>query len=271
LFSATADHLARTTFYDWPAMVTVARFVIPAVIIEVEVMISLYMYLARDEESRDLDPSVPSWAWEVIGFLLALAMPAAVVATYLAAHQGVTDPGQGIIFQSQLAGLVILSLVAHIAVLFGGGPACEAKAFFVDRATHAWLRHKCHQEEVRDAQSTRAAVGAFEEYLRLLNQCTQWYPDTPLIAGPFSEEERKFFKAYYGYEIIPHPNDGNSKGPDQGPEPNAPQNPPPPPPVDPLHSAGPENGRNEEANGETDYLRTILNRQIRDNESEVRP
>lgn len=75
LFSATADYFARSTFYDWPVMVAVARFLIPAVILTVEVMVSLYMYFARDEESRDLDSSFPSWAWEVVGILLALAMP----------------------------------------------------------------------------------------------------------------------------------------------------------------------------------------------------
>lgn len=174
------------------------------------------------------------------------------------------------IFGWQLASLVILSLVAHVTVLFGGGPACEAKAFLIDKTMQSWLRQKCRREEASVEQRTRAAARVFEEYLRMLNEHSQRYPSTPMTAGPFSAEERNFFNKYYGYDIIPHPN-GNGTGPNREPKPNITLDPPPPPPVDPLHPAGPTNGKNEETNGETDYLRTILERHIQDNESEVRP
>ncbi|MFZ0747884.1 MAG: hypothetical protein WAM70_00895, partial [Pyrinomonadaceae bacterium] len=128
LLGAVLEYFARRIYSD-PAMVTVARTIIPAAIVTIEMMIASQRSFLREQTLRP-GHSPSRWTWDVFPLLMLIPLPAMVVATHYASVPATRTPTFETILKLQLIGLVALSVVMHGVVLYGGQLAFEAKAYF---------------------------------------------------------------------------------------------------------------------------------------------
>jgi hypothetical protein len=245
-------------------MIPSARAFIPAGIILVEIAIAIQLTSAREESSEYGNSSVGFWSWLAIGILFAAFMPVTVIATHLAANVDNTDPNLAAAFNWQAVGLAMLALVAHVSILFGGNLAHEAKAFLTFKVVQGSLRRQSRSQGAIFERHAQAACISFGAYMHRLAGHNPNYPGSRIEPGPFDVVTRSLINERYGYEIIQTPNGAVTNGG------NGSQ--PPPTPPSPENQGSTERTSEENnADGENDYLRTILSRKMRDEDSEVRP
>jgi hypothetical protein len=280
LFTPVAEFLVGQSIRSSWQAIEIAKALTPATIIMLEVYIAVQIYFAR-EEAADYGGKSAIWAWCAIGGVFALVMPCAAVATSLAAQLGINNDQGATAFRFLTGGLACLALVAHTAVLFGGHPAHEAKAYVFFRLKHGQLQRRLRNGRADIGRKSRGAGRVFTIYRNRLEQHNAAFQPR-IDPGPFDLITRSFLNEHFGYEVIQAPrNDDTQNAIDQPPT-------TPVPGTDQAHATEETNGRNNQArttqpnnmsagaaepadNGEADYLRTILERQVRNDESEVRP
>jgi hypothetical protein len=147
------------------------------------------------------------------------------------------------------------------------------RCYFVFRVrTGRWVSGE--QRSTREEGRIRIRVTVtFQHYARDLNRHNAQHPSSQMPAGPFSVVVRTVVNEIFGEGTIPVPaNAGATVGsagirPPAGPETGAAA---PPAPDGGAAPAAPQPPGREPADGENEYLRTILSHRQRDEESEVR-
>lgn len=201
LFGPTAEYFARRSFPASPGLVALACLVIPAGFLLVEVAIAMQLFFARQEAAKFRD-TYDHVLWLLLGLFFALVMPSQVLATLLAAQPAVSSPRLALVFHAQLLGLVLLTFVAHVAVLFGGRLAHEAKAYLAFSLQRAWLRAQQQRAEMRAAQALAAFETAAAKYWQLLLEWNAQF--SPRLApGPFDRSTQKLFAERFGDAPFP--------------------------------------------------------------------
>jgi len=200
LFGPTAEMLSEKAFYGWPVMTWVARFLVPAAILLAEISIALQIFFARRDSETYYTASKAYWGWIFIGILFALVMPSLVVGTNLVQASFESQSIQTGL-RWQLFGLVVLALVMHVPIIFGGRVAHEAKSFFSFKLKQRSLQRRVQQynkEYGTEAQSFRSD---FDSFYDLLNRHRQTFQDN-YDQGPFDSRTRRFSREIYGYDVI---------------------------------------------------------------------
>lgn len=200
LFGPTAEMLSEKAFYGSPVMAWVARLLVPAAILLAEISIALQIFFARRHSETYYTSNKACQGWIFIGILFALVMPSFVVGTNLVQASFESQSMQTGL-RWQLFGLVILAIVMHVPIIFGGRLAHEAKAFFTFKAKHRSLQRRVQQynkEYGTEAQSFRSD---FDSFYDLLNRHRQTFQDN-YDPGPFDSRTRRFSREIYGYDVI---------------------------------------------------------------------
>jgi hypothetical protein len=192
LFAPVAEFFVARNFSSAPSFAHAARFLLPASILLLEIVVCSQLGVAY---GRYLD-GVGHWMaiawWVALSVLLAVVIPATVVATYMAAEKKFSPWISGPL----VVGLAGLSLVSHLSVLFGGRLAADAKSYWVFRARDYQLARKV---TVREGQR---AADLYADYYRTRERYNQQSPDAPMAAGPFDKATRSVVNEVYGYEAI---------------------------------------------------------------------
>lgn len=250
LFAAVAEYFAKQSFAGSPFLAGMTRFLIPAAIVVIEMVLSMQRDAAYRESLEGFASRGRFWAWTAASIFCSLVMPAAVIAIFLSAEGSDFTPWISIPLLITLAGL---SLVCHVLMLFGGRLAMEGKSYLTFRMQQSSLQNRIRQHSRTYATHSQASADRFAAYLQDLNAYNATFTNARIEAGPFDKDTREVVNDVYGYEVIRTPAAGTA------PQTQVPQQTPPPPnpptpPTDP-----------------TPDWRTIYDRQLRDQESEVRP
>lgn len=198
LFAPVADFFVQQNFPEASWFAVAARFMLPAAILFLEVLISVQHGAAVRDRLEGLSGRQREVWWATACVVLSLVMPAAVVATYLAGEEEFTPWISGPLVVA-LAGL---SLLAHLSVLFGGRLAAEAKSYYVFRMREHSLSRRIKEAGRLEQRHGRAAADLFGDYYQTLDRHNQEFPGQPLQAGPFDLATRDAVNRVYGYEVI---------------------------------------------------------------------
>lgn len=253
LFAAVAEYFAKQSFAGSPFLAGLTRFLIPATIVIIELALSIQRDAAYREYLEGFGNRGRFWAWTAASVFCTLVMPAAVIAIFLAGEGSDFSAWISVPLLITLAGL---SLVCHVLMLFGGRLALESKSYLSFRLQLSSLQNRIRQTNQVYATHSQAAADRFAAYLQDLNAYNPAFPTARIEPGPFDKDTREVVNDVYGYEVI--------RTPAAGPVPQPQANRPAPPPNPPNPASQPAEENNPD-------WRTVYERQMREQEAEVRP
>jgi len=261
LFAAVAGYFVKQNFSG--RFATIAQVLVPAFIVVIEMALSMQRDSAYRDYLEGFGSRLRLGAWTTLTVLCTLVMPAAVVATFLAGQGDDFAPWVSIPLIITLAGL---SLVCHVLMLCGGRLALESKSWAVFR-----LRMSSLQNRIRSAQSayqanSRQAADRFSVYLQDLNAHNTTYPNARIEPGPFDKSTRETLNEAYGYEVIRTPAASPAGPQREGQQPST-----QPPSQTPPFQQSPQEAPQEPLEDSPSDWRNAFERQMREQEAEVRP
>jgi hypothetical protein len=211
LLSAVAEYFARRVYSD-PFMVTLARAVVPAAILSIEIMIASQRAFAQEWEIEH-GSSKTSWLWVFFSLLLLCVLPSMLVATHIVSMPSRMTRSLEIVNILQMIGLVALAVVMHGVVLYGGQLAVEAKAY-IYLTYRSWRLGR--QVRRLDEKYQKAATSATHAYIlheRAVQEYRSIYPSSDLTPGPFDLTTHRLLRTRLGREIpgLPPPSDTSGR------------------------------------------------------------
>lgn len=194
LFRPTIEYLILR-FFNFSAssrMMTLVQMAVPAMILALELSIASQLYLRREDE-----PRTGYWTYLVLGLFTAVVMPCFVASTFL-----VSPPSWSTVFRLQLTGLTILSAVAHIVILFGGGPAHDAKAYFGFKFRSFMWRYRVRRATAHYQREVNILVKSFVIYVRGLKVFNSTFDFKVEPLGPFTTAALSLIREQFGDTIF---------------------------------------------------------------------
>lgn len=199
LFSSLVSYLLQMVGIDSAsALVGIARVVVPAMIVAVEVVIATLLYSAKQKAGNRFRGAVLGWT--ILAIAMAVGMSALTAATFVA--------GEGVdsFFDLTLADLLLMvpitvfSGIPHAIVLFSGRYGSEGKAHLY----LLWRRFRVRWLNWRYDRRGAKVLRAYHEYERARHNYRQTY-DRSIEPGTFSEAARRIINERLGAEVIPPP------------------------------------------------------------------
>jgi hypothetical protein len=159
-----------------------AKFVVPAFFLGIEVLIALRIATARRAEEAGFGSRIATRAWIALGVLVALVMPlsAAAVAHSVGIVTG-DDQSVGMVIV-----LAIISFAAHVLVLFAGRFAQEAKTFTAYAVLGGRHNRRADKAKAKSAKLLAAFNALFINYVHAWRVHNLRYEH--LSSGPFDDE-----------------------------------------------------------------------------------
>lgn len=193
VIGVVGEYFAHLVAYT-PGMVTLARIVIPASILTIEMLIATQRSFAY-EEALEYGHSRSHRVWVFLGLTLLCASAALVVATHLASLPARLTPALEGILRYQLIGLVALCVVVHALVLFGGRMAMEAKGYLWFKVRELRLNRKAGRLHDNFDAAATAATNGYIEHVRLVREHNMQFLEAQLRPGPFDKLTRQLLQA----------------------------------------------------------------------------
>jgi hypothetical protein len=195
VLSATFEYFAGRVLHPW--VVPIVCVFSPLVLITIEANVGLQRELAIEDGAR-----VRAWSWLAIGLAVALIAPLAAMATTTALQPSTSNPDAANALQMQAWCFALLAFGGHLAILFGGRHAHDAKAFTAFKIRQILLGKKVERLERRSKRAGGAAMQAFWAYNEARELHNAEFPDTPIRFGPFDAETRRLLNDRLGYECL---------------------------------------------------------------------
>lgn len=199
LLSAVAEYFARRVYSD-PFMVGLARLVIPAAILIIEMMIASQRAFAHEWDAEH-GQSKTSWVWVVFSLLLLCFLPSMLIATHLVTMPARATQTLSTVSVLLMAGLTALAVVMHGVVLYGGQQAVEAKAYLYLKIRSRRLNKKIKRLDNKYQQAVASATRAYILHERLVQEFKWLFPDALLTTGPFDLTTRRLLQTRLGREL----------------------------------------------------------------------
>jgi len=199
LLSAVAEYFARKV-YSEPFMVTIARLIVPAAILIIEIMIASQRAFSREREAEH-GGGKKSWVWVIFSLLLLCVLPSMLVATHIVTMPARMTQSLEVVSVLQVVGLVTLAVVMHGVILYGGQLAVEAKAYLY-LSYRSWRLDRSIRR--LDDKYEKAASSATEAYIlheRSVQEFRTMFPDADIASGPFDLTTRGLLQARLGHEL----------------------------------------------------------------------
>jgi hypothetical protein len=206
LLSAVAEYFARRVYSD-PTMVTLARIVIPAGIITIEMAVACQRAFAR-EWAAENGKTISSNVWFLFTALLLLFVPSMLAATHMATVEANSVWGPVSLFQ--LLGLLALAVVVHGTILFGGTLAVEAKAYLYVKLRCRKLDGRRRRLENKVHSLTDAATQAYVLYESYLQEYRSQFPENEIDRASLDITTQTMLENAFGHGIRCLPVEGNS-------------------------------------------------------------
>jgi hypothetical protein len=202
LLGPVAEFLASAGFPENSLVVRAAPFVVPVMIIGLEMVVGAFRLAAhRKYLAGDRGP----WLFRtltVAAACLALFLPMAGLALYWDAQTTMpaTRIAQAVMVLPMMLAIV-LSLTCHLCILLGAGEIHEAKAWLVFEMLRRYLQSQAESRRQTFVRKSTAAADLLVPYLRDLDEYNASY-QPPLTAGPFDDQTRAIINGVYGYEVL---------------------------------------------------------------------
>lgn len=193
LFSEVAEFLASTVFGGNTVLLGIAKALIPAAIIVVELALCAqrHSHGASDDEAE-----ASGVGWAVLGVFFALVVPSAAVATTIASLGGLTD----LVAVAVTVGIAVLAFSVHLLLLFGDlGPSAEAYWVYDSRIRK--LKRERRRLGRLAAAAEREAVRCFRYYAAGLQEHARRFGTTP-VPPPFDAATNAFLVGMLGKDTI---------------------------------------------------------------------
>lgn len=182
LFGASAAYVASLLGSESDLWASIAKFVVPACFLGIEVLIALQIEKSRHDARFAFGSGAARKGWIALGILVALVMPLAAAATADAASM-VTDSNASVMM---IAVLGIISFTAHVLVLFGGRLAQESKTYLT-YATMRGFHERRAASRAQDAAQTLASLNSmFIAYVHAWRTHNARFEAQP--SGPFDKD-----------------------------------------------------------------------------------
>ncbi len=164
------------------------RFGLPAAIVLFEVVIGDAR--ARAINDSHGQPTHRARGLLALGLLLALAMPAFVVATQAAAYLALpeTDRSATVLAAAATVGLLAISVSLHLFLLFFGGETMEAKSHVVGTLTRRSLAARELQSERRVNAASHRLDQTYTTYEMVRQAHNTAFPHLHREQGPFAAQ-----------------------------------------------------------------------------------
>jgi hypothetical protein len=199
LLSAVAEYFARRVYSD-PLMVWLARMIIPAAILIIELMIASQRAFAH-EWTAEYGASKTSRIWIAFSILLLCFLPSMLVATHIVSMPAHATGTLETVNLLLMVGLVALAVVMHGVVLYGGHLAVEAKAYLYLKIRAGKLNRKVNRLENKYHAALAAATRAFILHEQLVQEYRWMFPNAGITTGPFDITTRQLLQANIGREL----------------------------------------------------------------------
>ena len=199
LLSAVAEYFARRVYTD-PFMVGLARLVIPAAILIIEIMIASQRAFAQ-EWAVEHGASKTSWIWIVFSFLLLCVLPSMLVATHIVSMPAKMTQNLEIVNVLQMVGLVALAIVMHGVILYGGQLAVEAKAYLYLTYRSWRLNGQIGRLDTKYERAATSATRAYILHERTVQEYRAMFPNSEMNPGPFDNTTYRLLRTRLGREI----------------------------------------------------------------------
>jgi hypothetical protein len=199
LLSAVAEYFARRVYSD-PLMVALARLVIPAAILIIEMMIASQRAFAH-EWAIEYGVSKTSWVWVIFSLLLLCFLPSMLVATHIVTMPARATQVLETVNILLMVGLVALAVVMHGVVLYGGQLAVEAKAYLYLKLRLRRLNKQIKRLDNKYHQAVTAATRAYILHEQLVQESKWLFPNAGVSTGPFDLTTRQLLQTKLGREL----------------------------------------------------------------------
>lgn len=209
LFGPTAEILSEKAFADMPLAANIARFLIPAAVILIEVAVALQIYTCRKERQDYHNKIGELMIWTLFGISLCVVMPALVVGTNLVQVSLEDSDASKTGLYWQLIGLVALALAMHLPIIFNGRTAHEAKSYFAYRIRHGKQERIIRRCKNRADRAKNALRVEFEGYYDLLQRHNETY-GSHVNPGLFDVATRDALNEIYGRNMVVTGNPSNN-------------------------------------------------------------
>jgi len=182
LFGASAEYVAGLLGSASGLWAGVAKFVVPACFLGIEVLIALQIEKSRHDVRFAFGSDAAKKGWIALGILVALVMPLAAKAT--ADSAGVVAGSSTPVMM--IAVLGIISFTAHVLILFGGKLAQETKTYLAFGIVRGFHDTRATATS-RTAASTLASLNSmFIPYVHAWRTHNSRFTYQP--SGPFDKE-----------------------------------------------------------------------------------
>jgi hypothetical protein len=202
LIGGFAEFCARALFPHWLFIGTTARFLTPLAVLGFELGIAAQRHAAK-VEAEDALPGAPrsysvTW-WTVLGVGWASVAPAI---TWYTQHAAASLKLVTSTVLSRLAPvLIVIAFILHIAVLFAGKFAHDAKGHIA-----YWIKtRKLGRREAKSSAEARTKRVVFQSavvhYVHQLDHHNTLYPRQQIAPGPFTEETKSLAVQVFGSPV----------------------------------------------------------------------
>jgi hypothetical protein len=191
LFGTSAQYVASLLGGEGSLWASAAKYAVPAFFLGLEVLISIKIERARQEERFEFGSTWARRAWIALGVLVALVMPLAARAT--AESVGVVAENQVPVLMVAVLGIV--SFAAHILVLFGGRVALEAKTYLAYTAGRQFHKTRTKIKERKAAMTLAEVNAAFISYVHAWRAHNGRHDPEP--SGPFDKDVVEFLRRQF--------------------------------------------------------------------------
>jgi uncharacterized membrane protein YciS (DUF1049 family) len=211
LLSAVAEYFARRVYSD-PIMVGLARGVIPAAILIIEMMIASQRAFAHEWDAEH-GASKTSWIWVVFSLLLLCFLPSMLIATHIVTMPARATQTMETVNILLMVGLVALAVVMHGVVLYGGHLAVEAKAYLYLKLRSRRLNRQIKRLDNKYQKAVASATRAYILHERLVQEFGWLFPDASMSIGPFDITTRLLLQTRLGRELpgLPQSTDAHAQ------------------------------------------------------------
>lgn len=199
LLSAVAEYFARRVYSD-SFMVGLARLVIPAAILIIEMMIASQRAFAHEWDAEH-GTSKTSWIWVVFSLLLLCFLPSMLVTTHIVTMPARATQTLATVNILLMVGLVALAVVMHGVVLYGGQLAVEAKAYLYLNIRSHKLNRQIKRLDNKYQKAVASVTRAYILHERLVQEYRWLFPDVPMSTGPFDITTRWLLQIRIGREL----------------------------------------------------------------------
>lgn len=191
LFGSSAQYIASVVGGESDLWSIVVKYVVPAAFVGIEVLIALKIEEARYEEIFGFGSRAATRAWLAVGLLVAFVMPlvARVTADSAATVTGNEVP------QLMVAALGLISLAAHVLVLFGGRLAHEAKVYLAFALARTYHDTLTELGEERAAKRLGSVNDHFIKYVHDWRCHNREHGELP--SGPFDADVLELLQAQF--------------------------------------------------------------------------